>query len=438
MVGGWFSRSFHRLAELADEIDGERTPPGPVAGAWAALKLVGLSGTLPVTALLYGAIAAHNTRQVDRQLPYYAEVLARILANDPPEGINVARRDGAGRFVITSDLHRAHPGNSDWPARQGNRRVYETMLDHYGDDGWTLVENGDVEDLWLGGGSTYGVVYELARMVALGLPRGARAAALTEVYDEHLRRIIVNNRSVYDRIDRFVRREAYVRIAGNHDDVWLRPYGRRALAHQLGQDVVDHLVLTNGTSPAGLVTHGHQTDAWNAPGRDRIGKLFTSWGSALHDAPFLKSQPGMPQPSATVTMLRGAAPNRLLTMLPLIGVDLDAQSLDEAKLCRTLRDTPAGRVWLVLGHTHVPLKLPVDATEGPDPSPMKYVNSGAGILHRAVTAVEWDGTDSEAGGEPRLRLVAWHDDGDAVTRTELEPDGDDPSVLEAGPSVSVG
>ena len=438
MIDEWFSRSFRRLSRLADRIDAQTAPPGPVAGSWAALKLLGLSGTLPVTFFLYGAIAAHNTRLVDRQLPNYAEFLARVLANDPPEGVAVDRRDGAGRYVITSDLHRTHAGHSDWPARQGSDRVYRAMLDHYADESWTLVENGDVEDLWLAGGSTYGVVYEMARLAAVGLPERQRAAALTEVYEEHLQRVVANNRPIYDRIAGFVDRDAYVRIVGNHDDVWGRPYGRRALADQLGQRVVDHLVLTRPDNPVGLVTHGHQTDAWNAPGRDRIGKLFASWGSALHDLPFVGTEPGIPPPSATVALLGGRAPNQLLSMLPLIGADLDAQSLDEVKLCRALRDTPVGRVWLVLGHTHVPLKQPIDASGPPNASPARYVNSGAGILHRSVTAIEWDGSRLADRGEPSLRLVAWHDDGDVVRRTELEPDGANPSVLHAGPAATVG
>jgi UDP-2,3-diacylglucosamine pyrophosphatase LpxH len=437
MIDDWFSRSFRSLARLADRVDVGRAPPGPVAGTWAAVKLLGLSGTLPATFLVYGAVAAHNTRLVDRLLPNYAELLARVLANELPEGVAVERRDGAGRFVITSDLHRCHAGHSDWPARQGSDRVYEAMLDHYADGDWTLVENGDVEDLWLAGGSTYGVVYELARLAAVALPERQRTAVLTEVYEEHLRRVVANNRPIYDRIAEFAQRDAYVRIVGNHDDVWRRSYGRRALADQLGQSVVDHLVLTGPDAPVALVTHGHQTDAWNGPGRDRIGKLFASWGSALHDLPVLPTAPGMPPPSATVALLGGRAPNQLLAMLPLIGADLDAQSLDEVKLCQALRDTPVGRVWLVLGHTHVPLKRPTDATAPPNASPARYINSGAGILHRAVTAIEWDGSRSGEHGEPSLGLVAWHDDGDVVRRTELEPDPADPTVLHAGPAATV-
>ena len=437
MIDEWFTRSFRHLSRLADLIDARTTPPGPVAGSWAALKLLGLSGTLPLTFFLYGSIAAHHTRLVDRQLPNYAEFLARVLANDPPEGVAVDRRDGAGRFVITSDLHRTHAGHADWPARQGSDRVYRAMLDHYADESWTLVENGDVEDLWLAGGSTYGVVYEMARLAAVALPERPRTAALTEVYEEHLQRVVANNRPIYDRIEGFVERDAYVRIVGNHDDVWRRPYGRRVLSDQLGQRVVDHLVLAGRDAPVGLVTHGHQTDAWNGPGRDRIGKLFATWGSALHDLPVADSEPGRPPPSATAAVLGGRATIQLLSMLPLIGADLDSQSLDEVKLCRALRDSPAGRVWLVLGHTHVPLMQPTDLSAPPNASPARYVNSGAGILHRSVTAVEWDGSPLADGGEPLLRLVIWHDDGDAVRRTELEPDRSNPSVLLAGPAASV-
>ena len=42
--------------------------------------------------------------------------------------------------------------------------LYPTVLRGYADDGWHLIENGDVEDFWMVGGSTWGTVYDLARL----------------------------------------------------------------------------------------------------------------------------------------------------------------------------------------------------------------------------------------------------------------------------------
>ena len=55
-----------------------------------------------------------------------------------------------------SSSHTTH-GTVGWPGHQHARELYEAALDFYAADEWGLIENGDVEDFWLAGGSTYGV-----------------------------------------------------------------------------------------------------------------------------------------------------------------------------------------------------------------------------------------------------------------------------------------
>ncbi|MEI2700690.1 MAG: hypothetical protein V9E94_20975 [Microthrixaceae bacterium] len=59
---------------------------------------------------------------------------------------------------------------------------------------------------------------------------------------------------------------------------------------------------------------------------------------------------------------------------------------------------------------------PLDA----DDRPVRYANSGCGVLRGGFTALEWDASNPD---DP-LRLVVWHQRDGVATRTELVPDGD--------------
>ncbi len=288
---------------------------------------------------------------------------------------------------------------------------------HYASDGWTLVENGDVEDLWLTGGSAYGVAYDLGRLAANLLPTATRDEVLAEIYGDHLDRIVDNNRDAYDLLRDAFGPDRYLRLVGNHDDALLdERVVDRLRRHLPGVAVWDVLVLDGATQPAGAVLHGHQTDAWNLPGRDFLGKFCTWLASALVDAPLVRATPGMPDLEQAATLRSGHLPDKLTSVGRWIGVNLDLYSLDEVRLLDAWRrwfgggpgpGTSDGPV-LVLGHTHLPLVDPlvpdVDAAT-PDASWAGYVNSGCGVLWEAVTCVEWDGTDDP--DHPVVRLVLW-------------------------------
>ncbi len=98
----------------------------------------------------------------------------------------VDRAPAADRYVITSDLHRGPAGTNDWPGLQDTTALYAALLDWYGDQRWSLVEDGDVEDFWMVGGSTYGLVYELGRWIghAWRAPSGRRLLRAVYLHPE--------------------------------------------------------------------------------------------------------------------------------------------------------------------------------------------------------------------------------------------------------------
>ena len=51
-------------------------------------------------------------------------------------------------------------------------------------------ENGDIEDYWIVGGTTYGAAYDALRMLGGAFARYGRAALLTETYRAHLDEIV--------------------------------------------------------------------------------------------------------------------------------------------------------------------------------------------------------------------------------------------------------
>lgn len=62
-----------------------------------------------------------------------------------------------------------------------------------------------------------------------------------------------------------------------------------------------------------------------------------------------------------------------------------------------------GGPWVLLGHTHVPLKAPSHPETGG--IWRKYINSGCCIFDRMIRSIEWVFGDDMV--EPEVRFVAW-------------------------------
>jgi len=388
---------------------GTQTGAGPIAGAWALAKIAVVGLGVPIAGALVAARAAVNTAAMKQMIREYPGEVERVLAGEQTSvgGGRVGRIDARSRIFISSDLHRGVAGASDWPSIQNTKGVYETALEHYGAGEWSLVENGDVEDFWLVGGSTYGVVYDVFRMVTALLPHHRRHELRHHLYGEHLRHIIDNNRGIYDRIDQmFHRYGRYHRLVGNHDDCYLdeRVVDHLRVVHE-GIDMHDFLVLDSPEGPVAVLIHGHHTDSWNSPERAGLGRFTTSMASAVADVPFLSINPGTPGRDESERLLAATHTDELTVLNPALGFNSDLYTLDEGLLHDAFEHhTSAFSPQLLLGHTHLPVSKP--SAPGGGRQWNRYLNSGDGVHHELITGLEWDGASNPAA--PEVRLVAWH------------------------------
>src|SRR6478735_5292898 len=218
-----------RLARAARRLDarrfarrGERSA-GAIAKTWATLKLLlAIPVALPASVVIgwRAAIGHLRAKATMADLPGVVERLDR--GGDLPEGWGRLRRlDATERWVITSDLHRCVAGRLDLAGQQDDRELYAAMLDWYADRHHGLIENGDIEDFWMVGGSVWGTTYDVLRLAGAILS-GRRGDALRQAtYRAHPYAIVDNNRSIYRRLaQRFGRAGRYHRTIGNHDDVY--------------------------------------------------------------------------------------------------------------------------------------------------------------------------------------------------------------------------
>mgnify|MGYP001157964996 CR=1 FL=1 len=375
---------------------------GALATLWALLKFLVLAVGAPLWVPFALFVANTHHRRAKRDIREFPTAVSSISrGRTPSTGADVVvRRPHSERIVIFSDLHRCVPGRLDWPRRQGTKSLYAEVLRRYADDGWTLCENGDVEDFWMVGGSTLGATYDALRLLGGALGDDRLSTAL---YRQYLAAIIDNNDEIYSVIaSRFAADGRYLRTVGNHDDPLHHHEVARVLTDRLGPfPLADFITLDDerGTMTA-LIAHGHHTDGWNAPGRDRLGKFSTWLGNTIIDTPGLTLPEGLP-PAGVAELLRAEGPrDRLIELHPLIGATTDYDSLDEELLFASMRRERLLDTWLILGHTHVPMQGPGSRFGGRWD---RYVNGGSGIGERLITGIEWDGSLDD----PRPVLVGW-------------------------------
>ena len=408
--------------------------PGTPAAVWAATKAaLGLAAS-PVTVPALTLAALRTTRVNSARIAAFPDhLLALAEGRDAPlPGTRTSWQPAAERYLITSDLHRCVAGRLDWPERQRVKDLYLSVLAGYAEEGWHLVENGDVEDFWMVGGSTWGAVYDIAYLTGAAVGPG-REQARRQILSEHLDRIVDNNAAIYDLIaDAFCSDGRYHRTMGNHDDVFADPELAEHLAtHLPGVQVADTIMLSD--TPAGpgvgiddvaaIIAHGHLTDSWNGHGFAVLGRYVTWLATGLDDLPGVRKVDALPDEADLDRLLAGHASNRLIELDSRYGGNRRFDSLDEERLFASLDEQRPedGWPWLVYGHTHFPMLRPLNAAG----DPVRYANSGCGVLDGAFSALEWDSSDPD---DP-LKLVVWRTTPDGPRRIELVPDG---ATLRAG------
>lgn len=430
---------------FADRDDSRRALPGDprrigwVATLWASLKLLVAVPLSVPGVLLVGWRAALNHIRAKETMAALPKLIAALGSPGPATPPRVVRIDASTPLVITSDLHRCVAGRTDIVGAQDNHDLYVAMLEWYADRDSTLVENGDVEDFWVVGGSTWGVVYDICRLggaVLVGrLGDGLRRA----VYREHLARIVANNSAIYDTIaTRYGAAGRYHRTVGNHDDVFADARLVADLAAHVGSvRTADWIVLMGDGGTEAVITHGHVADGWNGPGRATLGKLSSWVADLLRDAPVPITPDDASPPGRTRELLGGRRRNGLLRVNPRFGASSSYDSLDEELLFDALGGASTVGPWILMGHTHFPVLQPSSDTGA---RWWRYANSGHGLGAGLVTALEWPGEEA-APRSPRLVAWVWADrpewadlidrsavvtesKGREIARVELAPSGD--------------
>ena len=133
------------------------------------------------------------------------------------------------RFIIFSDMHKGI-GNAADSFRQC-RATYLAALEHYLQEGFTLIVLGDAEELW----------------------------------EESVAEVIDHNRDVLQSEARFYP-EHYIRITGNHDNIWEDPLLVQQYLDEFFPGIVPRRAIllefsATPSQPAGgeiLLAHGHQ------------------------------------------------------------------------------------------------------------------------------------------------------------------------------------
>jgi UDP-2,3-diacylglucosamine pyrophosphatase LpxH len=152
------------------------------------------------------------------------------------EGNRIEMDMERAKIVFFSDLHRGM-GKTD--VFQKNKRLFEKILNHYFEQGYTLVYNGDIEEGW-----------------------GYQRSNIPLILDNHGKQIEIEKK--------FYKENRYYRVYGNHDDY----YRGQMMALDTGTPVrvypalLFELTQSNGKSLNIFSTHGCQGHGLHDAGDD--------------------------------------------------------------------------------------------------------------------------------------------------------------------------
>ncbi|HTD93374.1 MAG TPA: metallophosphoesterase [Chitinophagaceae bacterium] len=160
-----------------------------------------------------------------------SELQQDILDHPGKKGLVIPFDLTSGKFIIFSDQHKgARDGADDFALAEPN---YLAALDHYCREGYYLVCLGDSEELW----------------------------------ENSLGRVKKFNEKTFEAEKKFLAKDAFMKIIGNHDLYWGNdPFAWWQLKKIYGRDVKPYegLVLAgyiDGQPLTVFCTHGHQGDA---------------------------------------------------------------------------------------------------------------------------------------------------------------------------------
>lgn len=380
-------------------------------------------------------------------------------------GLNTYRTvNSSERIVIFSDLHITGLANRQgFFHNSGNKALYiQVLQDHYADRDFTLVENGDVEEL---------LIYEPVLSEVEGMRNWEQdeidALRKTKKRDT-MQEIVSDHEDFYRTIyDLFVARNRYFRTTGNHDYDLANNDFVAIIENVLGvvdwPTASDAVLLTNGKSPDYVICHGHQFDtscvpthanflgenysqgsAWAFQGPDRFWTEIDDGPDFMHR--WLDGSLAYTNMLVTADVDRKGLSEQYVAALgnvigtlnkaegweALYGKNIaweyftnsgDAKAamkeeiesgkrwikfrhMDEIRIVDALdKDLGSSGPTLILGHSHEP-RFNSGTYRGPDLPPLQhanYINSAAaGRFQNLIWGVEIE--------ERRPKIISWHRD----------------------------
>jgi len=248
---------------------------------WALLKMARFT---PVGIVLI--IAAILYCLITHPLPWW-KLLFNEIEEDPDLRVKrlPAPQKGGPKYLIFSDVHRDARSDRREPLEFGsidhfsdNQALYCELLDYALENGFTVIEAGDCDELWS--------FRDFSRRPA-----------------EKLKEIVATHQPVYDRLVKLHRQGRYIRLYGNHDACVRKPHVFEVLRQLFDADKkpeeppfqiydfaiiegvksMDESIINFGLDSEPykmkmpmIVAHGHQWDFWNCDQNNIVGKLIVS------------------------------------------------------------------------------------------------------------------------------------------------------------------
>jgi hypothetical protein len=192
---------------------------------------------------------------------------------------------GPVRYMIFSDIHRDASLDATMAIDHFGRNVaqYQRILDWCDAQGYTVIENGDCEELWY--------------VPTFGAGRVPVRDRLVDIVQRHP--------GVYGRLSALEAQGRYFRSIGNHDSYLWEDLATRTWRAQVGfpdihgafvipqcktlDDFLPPIFIGLSSAPYTnladmLVIHGHQFDFWNCDEHNWLGKFITNAVGVPFDA----------------------------------------------------------------------------------------------------------------------------------------------------------
>lgn len=269
----------------------------------------------------YAFVSSNRTSKLfEDEVPKAMDELKFIVENKRSETGRLGHKEikvlpTKGRYVIFSDHHLLYRGHRQNFFGENNIELYNKLLKDYLNADYTLIENGDMEDLIvLDPAHEENMLDEfdarkdmLQKCIKNNRDDIADTGALNQLINRRLpfrlrqyKKILADatvdsgNSNLYETIAKFIRKNQYVKIAGNHDYDIQRPEFLTVLNDHLRHvngpsqlvptldRVYDYLLLTTGEKVDFTILHGHQFDKASNPRSAPVaGEVYSegaSWG----------------------------------------------------------------------------------------------------------------------------------------------------------------